>query len=731
MAIFFDKQQQSFFLQTPSSTYIIEIVKGRYLSHLYWGKKIERPMVKWMELNQGRASFHPNPDRDMDFSLDTMPAEYPDYGHTDLRTPAYQVQLENGSRITEMIYTGYEISAGKPKLPGLPATYTEQPEEADTLRIFLRDQLTSLEAVLGYTVFSQYDAIARWTEFSNQGRDPLRLLSAASMSLDFSAQELEMISLCGSWARERHLIRRPVCSGAQTVESRRGASGHEENPFVALCTPDTGEEQGQVWGVSLVYSGNFCARVEKDQYDLTRVTMGIQPFDFSWLLEPGTRFTTPEAVMVYSNSGFGGMSRTYHRLYRRRLARGTYRDAPRPILVNNWEATYFDFNQEKICALGDEAAALGIEMLVLDDGWFGHRDSDDSSLGDWEIVHPEKLPQGLKPLADKINGMGLKFGLWFEPEMVSPDSQLYRAHPDWCLHVPNRSRSLARRQLILDYSRKDVQDAIIQKLSSVLSSAHIEYVKWDMNRNMAEIGSELLPPERQMETAHRYILGLYRVLEELTSRFPQVLFESCSGGGGRFDPGMMYYMPQNWTSDDTDPVERLKIQYGTSLAYPASLMTAHVSASPNHQTGRATTIKFRGDVAMAGNFGYELNLPKLSQEDKGEIARQVALYKELRMLIQYGDLYRTASPFDSNLTAWTYVSEDKSQAAVFCYQVLTGANLPVLRCPVSGLDPAADYRIEETGAIISGQQLMAFGLRLPKEMNHGDFTSHLWRLTKV
>ncbi|GLH65244.1 hypothetical protein PG301_30830 [Parageobacillus sp. G301] len=419
------------------------------------------------------------------------------------------------------------------------------------------------------------------------------------------------------------------------------------------------------------------------------------------------------------------MSQTFHQLYRTRLARGVYRDRQRPILINNWEATYFNFNEEKILRLAKTAAELGIELFVLDDGWFGKRDNDRSSLGDW-FVDKRKLPNGLAGLAANINNMGMRFGLWLEPEMVSVDSELYRKHPDWCLHVPSRPRSEGRNQLVLDYSRKEVCDYIIQAISNVLASAPISYVKWDMNRHMTEIGSAALPPERQRETAHRYILGLYRVMEEITSRFPHILFESCSGGGGRFDPGMLYYMPQTWTSDNTDAVARLKIQYGTSLVYPISAMGAHVSAVPNHQVHRITSLEMRGHVAMSGNFGYELDLTKLSEEEKAIVKQQVAFYKDIRRLVQFGTFYRILSPFEGNETAWMFVSEDKSEAFVAYFRVLAEANAPLSFLRLKGLDPNKDYEIIGSGEMYGGDELMYAGLNVPRR--RGDFISVIWRL---
>ncbi|MEQ8196519.1 MAG: alpha-galactosidase, partial [Clostridiaceae bacterium] len=541
----------------------------------------------------------------------------------------------------------------------------------------------------------------------------------------FDNKDYDFLHLHGAWAKERNVERRPLLNGTQSIESRRGASGHQHNPFIALLSKDATEDHGDAYGFSLVYSGNFLAQAEVDQYETTRVSIGINPFDFTWLLEQGESFQTPEAVLVYSSNGLGGMSRTYHKLYRTRLCRGKFRDKTRPVLVNNWEATYFDFNAEKIESIAKAGNELGIELFVLDDGWFGKRDNDDCSLGDW-VVNSRKLPGGLADLANRVNDLGMQFGLWFEPEMVSPDSDLYRNRPDWCLHVPNRTRSEARRQLILDLSRKDVCDYIIKSLSDILSTVNISYVKWDMNRNMTEIGSELLPAEKQRETAHRYMLGLYRVMEEITSAFPNVLFESCSGGGGRFDPGMLYYMPQTWTSDDTDAVERLKIQYGTSIVYPISSMGAHVSAVPNHQVQRNTSLKMRGDVAMSGNFGYELDLTKFTDEEKNEVKEQIKQYKELRELIQFGDMYRLLSPFEGNETAWMVVSEDKTEAFVAYFKMLAEPNGPIRKVSLKGLDPDKEYTVSGKEGIFGGDELMYAGLVIPDLQ--GDYQSIVWHL---
>jgi alpha-galactosidase len=726
--IIYEETTKTFHLKTENTSYIMQVYKDGYLAHLYWGRKIRKTVSDELLLIKARSSFCPNPNNEDDgLSLDTLPQEYPAYGNTDYRVPAYAVQLENGTTVTDLRFESYNIIKGKPALKGLPSTYVEDEAEAQTLEIVMIDSLIKLKVVLSYTIFDKHDAITRSVRFINEGGTRLKLLRALSMSIDFNKDEYDFMQLSGSWARERHIERVPLNTGNKSIESRRGASGHQQNPFIALLSKDATEEHGEVYGFSLVYSGSFLAQAEVDQYHTTRVSMGINPFDFSWVLEPKETFQTPEVVMVHSFEGIGKMSRTYHRLYRTRLCRGQFRDKVRPVLVNNWEATYFDFNAEKIEDIAKVGKELGIELFVLDDGWFGKRDNDRSSLGDW-IVDKNKLPKGLEDLANRVNKLGLEFGLWFEPEMVSPDSNLYRAHPDWCIHVPNRSRSRARTQLILDLSRKDVCDYIITAVSSILKSSNISYVKWDMNRNMTEIGSTLLPAERQRETAHRYMLGLYSVMEAITTSFPNVLFESCSGGGGRFDPGILFYMPQTWTSDDTDAVERLKIQYGTSIVYPTSTMGSHVSAVPNHQVSRNTSLKMRGDVAMSGNFGYELDLTKFSEKEKEEVRLQVSEYKELRELIQYGDMYRLLDPFKGNETAWMFVSQDKTEAFVSYFRILAVPNEPVKILTLRGLDPNIDYNITGKEDFYGGDELMYAGLRIPDLS--GDYCSVTWRVKR-
>lgn len=725
MGIIFDSKENIFHLQAADVSYAIQIYKEKYPVHLYWGKRIRDNNFGYLVRNSD-AAFSPNPDpEDLSYSLDLIPLEYPAYGNSDFRSPAFSVQLENGTTVSDLVYKTHRIFKGKPELKALPATYTESDDEAESLEIELFDNITGLTVELLYTIFENSGVIARSAKFINKGCKDLRIQRIFSSSVDFQDSEFEMLQLSGAWAKDRQMVKRKLAAGTQSIESRRGVSSHQQNPFLGLFRPGTDEKQGDAYGMNLVYSGNFIAGVEVDQFNTSRAFIGINHFDFSWLLKPEEEFQAPEAVMVYSSEGIGGMSRKYHKLYRTRLCRGTFRDKTRPVLINNWEATYFDFNADKIEAIAKAGKELGIELMVLDDGWFGKRDDDRSSLGDW-YVDMAKLPGGLKDLAQRVNNLGMKFGLWFEPEMVSPDSELYRAHPDWCIHVPDRKRSLGRHQLVLDFSREEVRNEIVRLVSNVLSSAPISYVKWDFNRHLTEIGSAALPPERQRETAHRFILGVYEVMDKITSSFPDILFESCSGGGGRFDPGMLYYMPQVWTSDNSDAVDRLRIQYGTSIAYPSSTMGAHVSAVPNHQSHRVTPFETRGNVAMSGNFGYELDLTKLTDEEKEMTRQQVIKYKELRELIQFGEMYRLNSPFEGNETAWMFVSENKKEAFIGYFKVLTEANGPMTRIYPRGLDPDKKYRVIEENMVYSGDMLMYAGLNVPKLT--GDFASYTWKL---
>lgn len=728
MAIVYDASSKTFNLSTSKTSYVLKVLDSNHVAHVYWGKKIKAKNLDYVLRSKNWGSFLTNTDNIDDFMLEMTPQEYPGYGSTDLRTPAVELQFSDGTSATDFRYESHNIYVGKNKLNNLPATYVEDENEAMTLELTLVDSLKNVKLILSYSVFEEFDAITRSVKIINESNEDVNINRVLSANVDFRDSDYELLQLSGAWARERHIIRKEIRSGSQSIESRRGSSSHAQNPFMALVRKDTTEQHGEVYGFSLIYSGNFLANVEVDMYENARVQIGINPFDFTWLLKSKEEFTAPEAVLVYSNEGLTGMSHIYNCLYGKRLCKGKYRDEVRPILINNWEATYFDFNETKIKEIAREATNLGMELFVLDDGWFGKRDDDNSSLGDW-FVNEEKLKGGLNKLATEINEMGLQFGLWFEPEMVSPISELYKEHPDWCIHIPGRNRSEARRQLILDYSREDVCNYIIEKISEVLSSAPISYVKWDMNRNMSEIGSAKLPANRQREVAHRYILGLYKVLEEITTRFPDVLFESCSGGGGRFDPGMLYYMPQTWTSDNTDAIERLKIQFGTSMVYPNASIGCHVSAVPNHQVDRITPIETRGVVAMSGNFGYELDITKLPESEKEIIKEQVKLYKEIRETIQFGKCYRLSSPFENNDIAWMFISKDCEEIIVSFVRTLAKPNSKFISLKLVGLDESSKYEILGENIIVGGDELMNIGLNVPELK--GDYQAKMWRLKKV
>ena len=727
MGIIFNKENRLFHIKSKKTSYVMRVLETGHLINLYWGRKINSNKIDYVVKKRHCGSFLADLDNIDALHLEIIPQEYPSYGNPDLRSPAVQIKLANGTTVTDFRYYSHEIYNGKKALQGLPATYVENEDEAETLEITLKDELAGLRVILSYTVFKNYDVITRSCKIINDSKEEVDVLRALSANVDFRHSDFDLIQLSGSWARERHIIRTPLRNGGQCVESRRGASSHAQNPFIALVSKDTTEDKGEVYGFNLVYSGNFLANVEVDMHSNARAQIGINPFDFTWNLEAGDEFQTPEAVMVYSPNGLTGMSHIYHDLYRERLCRGTHRDKERPILINNWEATYFDFNNEKIKDIAKESSNLGIELFVLDDGWFGERNNDDCSLGDW-FVNEEKIKGGLNSLAKGINEMGMQFGLWFEPEMISPKSKLYEEHPDWCIHIDGRVRSEARKQLILDLSRDEVCDAVIEMLTNVLKSAPISYVKWDMNRNMTEIGSPAWPAKKQKEIAHRYMLGLYKILENITTNFPNILFESCSGGGGRFDGGMLYYMPQTWTSDDTDAIERLKIQEGTSLVYPVSTMGSHVSAVPNHQVHRITPLHTRGVVAMAGSFGYELDITKMTEEEKEEVKLQVELYKSIRKTIQFGDLYRLKSAFDSNEAAWMNISKDGNNIVVSYVKKYAEANVLPKRLKLKALDENSLYEISETGEVFGGDELMYIGLEIG-ELN-GDYQARSWTLRR-
>ncbi|MCF2669297.1 MULTISPECIES: alpha-galactosidase [Lachnospiraceae] len=710
MNIIFQEHSKTFHLYNDTISYIMSVLPTGHMAQLYFGKHIHhkedfsylvesapRPMASYLIEN------------DKTISLEHIKQEYGVYGTTDYRESAVEILQANGSRISDFQYSGHMITSGKPKLTGLPATYTEDDSEAMTLTLQLKDTVTGMELELLYTIFCKGGIIARSARFTNHGSESIHLTKAMSLCMDLPDYNYDFLHFSGAWARERHLKTRKLEQGIQSVGSLRGHSSHEHNPFIILKRPTADEFQGEAIGFSLIYSGNFLAQVEVDTHASSRVLLGIHPDTFDWKLESGESFQTPEAVMVYSDKGLNHMSQTFQKLYQKRLARGVWRDKARPILINNWEATYFDFNEDKILEIAHTAKESGVELFVLDDGWFGGRRNEHAGLGDW-IPNPDLLPHGIAGLSQKIEELGMKFGLWFEPEMINKDSDLYRAHPDWMLQTPQRNASHGRYQFVLDFSRKEVVDHIYQMMAKILDESHISYIKWDMNRSITECYSAILPADRQGEVFHRYILGVYDLYERLTSQFPEVLFESCASGGARFDPGMLYYAPQCWTSDDTDAIERLKIQYGTSYCYPISSMGSHVSVTPNHQLARTTPLHTRANVAYFGTFGYELDLNKLTKEEQSEVKEQIIFMKKYRQLIQFGTFYRLSSPFESNTTMWMVVSEDKTEAIVGWYKVLNTVNDSYTRIQLKGLDPALCYENTITGKMYYGDELMNLGL---------------------
>lgn len=738
MSIRFEEKTAVFTLHTQHTTYQMQLDPMGHLLHLYYGRRI----------GDG-SSFYLYPAADHGFSPDyaaasevrgsyspdVLPQEYSASNRGDFRVTALHVKNAQGACGAELVYQSHTIYEGAYRLEGLPAAFGA----CETLAVTLADPVIGLEVQLLYGVYADQDIITRAAVLSNRSQAPLTLEKAASACLDIPFGKWELIQFHGRHAMERQMQRTPLGTDIRRVASLRGASSHHHNPFVILCEPAANEEYGSCYGVMPVYSGNHCTDIEVDCNGATRLVTGIHPDAFSWHLAAGEQFTAPQVILCYTHEGLGDLSRRYHRFIRHCLCRSTTLQTGQ-VLINNWEATYFDFDQDKIYAIAQKAASLGVDLMVLDDGWFGKRDSDRSGLGDW-FVNTRKLLGGLDPLIEKINALGMKFGIWIEPEMVSPDSDLYRAHPDWALTLPGREPIMSRSQLVLDMSRADVVDYLTERFTALLRDHHIEYIKWDMNRNMADVYSHALPPERQGEVFHRYMLGVYTLLDRLTSRFPHVLFEGCAGGGGRFDAGMLAYVPQFWCSDNTDAIERLSIQYGTSFGYPVSAMGAHVSACPNHQTGRTVPLGTRGVVAMSGTFGYELDLNKLSRSERSLVKKQIARYREYAALIRTGDYYRLTDPAKADFWhAWQFTAPDASQALLNLVVVHPHGNPMPLHVTFKGLDPAGIYKIQRfepqgclqtaegpraaaslTGLKFTGAQLMYAGLTLPQL--YGDYPS--------
>ncbi len=701
-----EKTGNTFNLTGKNISYVFYVNKFGDLLHYHFGKKIAvRDYSDYMPWYGGFQKTAP----ENDDGLTNVEQEYPAYGHSDLRTPAYTVINKDKNAISRLKYKSYKLYEGKYAVEGMPSLF-EGDCHSMTLEVTLEDEIAGFEAILYYSVFEEYDIITRCVKFVSVS-DPISITCAYSQNLDLPAGKYETVHFQGSWGRERGLERMVICPGATVdISNARGGSGHNINPFVMVCEKGADETHGDVYGFSLIYSGDHKTVAACDVFGKLRVQMGINPHNFEWRLERGESFMTPECVMAYSPDGFERLSHTYHDVYRNNLCTSKWSKLDRPILINNWEGTYFDFNEKRLLEIAEKAAAVGCELFVLDDGWFGKRDDDTCSLGDW-YVNTKKLACGIDGLAEKINNLGMKFGLWFEPEMVNPDSDLYRKHPDWAIHVPNREGSLGRNQLILDLSRDDVCKYIIESVSKILGSANISYVKWDMNRYMTDRPS--------LGYSHKYTLGLYRIMEGICSAFPEVLFEGCSAGGGRFDPGILAYMPQIWTSDNSDAVSRLKIQYGTSFAYPLSAISAHVTAVPNHQTGRMTSLGLRGAVATTGSFGYELDLTKLTDEELEGIKEQICYYKKIRKFIRTGTFYRLFNPFESNYSAWETVSKDGENVFATAVCVMTEPQTMAPRLKLRGLVDDAIYDRQEDRKEYYGPELMNVGIDLRYER---DFT---------
>lgn len=722
------KQDNTFILSNNEITYSFSIEKQRYLRHRYFGKRINAStnINQPYFFDRGFCS-NPFPD-ERDFSLDTLFQEYPDMNQGDFRSPAYVIQTEDGKRVTRFFYKGYKIIKGKPSLKGLPAIYTENDKEAATLCITLEDEYLKAKINLYYTIFKDFAAICRHVEIVNSGKQNLYLERLMAMSMDFAGTDYDVLTLSGSHINEKNINRRHISADTIVIDSNRGASSPQETPAIFLMEREATENFGQVWGFNFVYSGDFQAVVQTGQYNSVRVQMGMNPLTFGWSLKENESFVSPETVMVYSDEGMNKMSQTFHNMYRKRLCRGVYREKIRPILINSWEAFCFDVDEEKCLSLAKKAADLGIELFVLDDGWFKNRVCDKNALGDW-VEDENKFPNGIEHLVKEINKMGMQVGIWFEPEMVSPNSDLYRKHSDWIIRSQNYEPILSRCQYVLDLSNPEVCDYVIESLSKVLGKTNVTYVKWDMNRHITDLGSYYLGKDRQRELSHRYMLGLYHILDELNKRFPNVLFEGCSSGGGRFDAGMLYYMPQTWTSDNTDAVCRMKIQYGTSLLFPPITMGAHVSAVPNHQVGRITPLQTRFIVAMSGNLGYEMDLAQISDEEKEAIKEQIKFYKSIREVIQKGSFYRLKNPQNGNEAAWNFVSEDK-KTVIYCYFKILAEPLRV-NTPVrlKGLDENGIYKSKTSGICYGGDELMYAGIVSKPILE--DFTSCVYVLEKV
>ncbi len=712
MAIVYQDENRIFTLNTKHTTYQMQVDHYGFLLHLYYGSKISGNMDYLLTYYDRGFSGNPaDAGNDRTYSMDALPQEYPVMGTGDYRSSALIIHNADGSDCCDLRYVGYQIRKGKYGLKGLPAVYAAE-EEAETLEIILEDAVSKVQVKLLYGVLEEDDIITRSAVLTNCGEQMVVVQKAASACLDFITGDFDLLSFYGRHAMERNLQRAEIAHGKFVIESRRGTSSHQYNPAVIVAKKDTTEDAGNCYGMIFVYSGNFQCEAEKDQYGQTRVMMGLQDELFHYPLKQQEELIIPETILSCSREGFGQLSVQFHRCIRDHICRGKYNKEVRPVLINSWEAAYFDFNGETICKLAKEAAELGMDLVVMDDGWFGKREDDNSGLGDWQ-VNERKLGCSLGELIQKIHGFGLKFGIWIEPEMVSEDSDFYRAHPDWVLQIPGRKPVYSRNQLVLDFSRKEVREAVFLQICQVLDQGNVEYVKWDMNRSLAEAYSM---EHNQGKVMYQYVIGVYDFLEKMLKRYPQILIEGCSGGGGRFDAGMMYYTPQIWCSDNTDAVDRIKIQYGTSFFYPASVVGSHVSAVPNHQTGRSVSLHTRGIVAMAGTFGYELDPGKVTEEEKEEIREQIAEYRKYAGLIQSGDYYRLSNPFLEEYAAWMFVSLDRKQVLLYVVMLEIHGNMTVNYVRLKGIVKDGVYRDVRTGQRYFGSALMEAGIPLPVEM---------------
>lgn len=711
----YNAQHKTFTLHTKNTSYQMKISDYGHLWHTYYGSRIVDEDVSYSIPLRTRSFSNVvrQCEPKADYSLENIPQEFSSDGVGDYRIGSLEVVNSDGSHAFEGKYFGHKIYEGKYVLPGLPGLRAVDGEHTQTLEICLKDAVTDVCVTLYYAVFEEKDIITRAVSVTNNACEDIHLRRIMSVTLDFLRDDLEVIHFYGHHNTERTMERKEIPHGTLRFESVRGETSLYENNSFVVCAKDTTEDHGDCYGLSFMYSGNFLFEAEKTTYNDTRAVLGIHPRQFDWAIKDEHTFYAPEVVLCFSDKGLTDLSHHYHDAYRENLCRSKYMKQPRPILVNNWEATRMDFTGDKIVDIGREAVKMGVDLLVLDDGWFGKRDDDKSGLGDW-FVNEEKMGGTLQDLVKRVNDLGLKFGLWFEPEMISEDSDLYRAHPEWAIAIPGRDPKLGRHQLVLDFSREDVQDYIIQTVNDILDSAHIEYVKWDFNRVLTDVYSQALDAKHQGEVYHRFVLGLYRVMDNIMWTHPDILFEGCSGGGGRFDAAMLYYQPQIWTSDNTDAIDRLYIQYGTSFFYPISAMGAHVSVSPNVRTKRPTTFHTRSVVAMSGTFGYELDTTKMSQEEKAFCKEQSELYRKYQPLIFGGDYYRVTGPYEDHfLTAWNFVSKDKSEALANAVLMMPSMHDIQLWVKVKGLDPNRLYQISGEGAPaapVSGRVLEKCGI---------------------